>query len=693
MGYRYNPITGELEDDGLGDGSDWSGYANATGSELSNLYANDPTVDWSGYGNLTSAEAKSLADTVAANEAAAGMGTDFFAKLLNSGKSLFTKPGTSDIDYGKLLTIGAGLYGASKSNNQTQPVGYQGKIPKYTATRQAPDAAGRLSGNVTYAPAVAKAEGGSLESGGFVIPADVVSHFGNGSSEAGLKLLKQRLGATPIKGHGDGMSDSIKTTIDGRQPARVANEEAHMTKAQVDAAGGAKKLYAMMERIRQARTGSKEQGKQINPSKFMPGGAVGYADGGAVPSFAGTTGSTIPAGTTGVESSLSNWAGDYVTDMLGKGQALSEMPYEQYKGDLTAGPSALQTKAFTAADTLQTPAAIAQAAKTSGDIASKALGMGYSPTQFGNQFNAPAQGTATNFTNQYQAPAAYQTGTFDTDTFGTGQAQQYMNPYLKAALDPQMAELQRQNQIANLTANSKLTGAGAFGGGRQAIMNSENQRNMMQQMNTTLGQGYNTAYDKAMSQFNADQQRRQAAQSATEQSRQFGASQAATAAQLQAQYGLSAQQAQEAARQFGQNQAMTAAQSAAQYGLAGQQATEASKQFGANYGLQGLQAALQAAQTQGSLGAQQNQTDLANINAQAALGATQRGITAEGLAAQKAAFEEARLNPFKMVQFQQSLLSGLPLAAQTYNQAPTNNLTQFSDAATTIGNLLKKLGQ
>jgi hypothetical protein len=268
-----------------------------------------------------------------------------------------------------------------------------------------------------------------------------------------------------------------------------------------------------------------------------------------------------------------------------------------------------------------------------------------------------------------------------------------MNPYLSAALDPQLKELQRQNQLANIGNSAQLTRAGAFGGGRQAIMNTENQRNMLDKTNQLVSQGYNTAYDRAMSQFNADQQRQQAAQSATEQSRQFGASQAATAAQLQAQYGLSAQQAQEAARQFGQNQAMTAAQSTAQYGLAGQQATEASRQFGADYGLKGLQAGLSAAQTQGQLGTAQQQADINNVRTLADLGNVQRGITSEDIAANKAQFEEARLNPYKMVQFQQSLLSGLPLAAQTYNQAPTDNLTQFANAATTINKLLAALKQ
>jgi hypothetical protein len=50
-----------------------------------------------------------------------------------------------------------------------------------------------------------------------------------------------------------------------------------------------------------------------------------------------------------------------------------------------------------------------------------------------------------------------------------------------------------------------MTQAGAFGGGRQAIMNSENNRNLMQEMNKTVGQGYANAYDKAMGQFNTEQ--------------------------------------------------------------------------------------------------------------------------------------------------------------------------------------------
>jgi hypothetical protein len=111
---------------------------------------------------------------------------------------------------------------------------------------------------------------GGLADGGFVVPADVVSHLGNGSTDAGLQHLQNRMGARPIRGAGDGMSDSIKTTIEGKQPARIANGEAYIPPEVVKQRGGAKNLYAMMDKVRKERTGTKKQGKQINPSRYLP---------------------------------------------------------------------------------------------------------------------------------------------------------------------------------------------------------------------------------------------------------------------------------------------------------------------------------------------------------------------------------------------------------------------------------------
>jgi hypothetical protein len=87
----------------------------------------------------------------------------------------------------------------------------------------------------------------------------------------------------------------------------------------------------------------------------------------------------------------------------------------------------------------------------------------------------------------------------------SGIAGQYMNPYLQNVLDPQMAELRRQAQITQMKNAGNVTGAGAFGGSRQAIMDAETQRNMMQEMNKTVGAGYANAYDKGMNQFNMEQ--------------------------------------------------------------------------------------------------------------------------------------------------------------------------------------------
>ena len=110
---------------------------------------------------------------------------------------------------------------------------------------------------------------GGLKEGSFVVPADVVAHLGNGSSDAGLKMLAKKYGASPIKGPGDGMSDSIPTTIGGKQPARVADGEA-VIPAEVVKKVGPNKLYRMMDQVRKARTGTTKQGKEINPTRYMP---------------------------------------------------------------------------------------------------------------------------------------------------------------------------------------------------------------------------------------------------------------------------------------------------------------------------------------------------------------------------------------------------------------------------------------
>ena len=257
---------------------------------------------------------------------------------------------------------------------------------------------------------------------------------------------------------------------------------------------------------------------------------------------------------TGSESSLSNWAGDYVTDMLGKGQALANQPYQAYTGPLSAGQSTAQQAAFQGVGNLSVPTGQMGAA-------------GFQPQKFTAQA-----------------------------------AQDYMNPYLQSALNPQIEEARRQAQITRLGDANRLTQAGAYGGSRQAIMESELNRSLGQNLANITGQGYQTAYDKAMQQFNTEQ----------------GA----------------AQQAQNLTNQYG----------------------------------------LQALQNQANLGAQE------------------RAIQAEGIAADIAQFEEERDFPYKQTQYQQSLLQGLPLAAQSYSYAKPSQLSELLGGSGGLMGLLQSFG-
>jgi len=245
----------------------------------------------------------------------------------------------------------------------------------------------------------------------------------------------------------------------------------------------------------------------------------------------------------GGESSLSSWAGPYVTDMLAKGQALSNTPYQAYQGPLTAGTSGLQQQAFSGLAGLALPSNM---------------------------------------------------GAYTPQTFGAEQAQQYMNPYLQASLDPQIAEARRQAEISRVQNASRMAQAGAFGGSRQAILEAEGQRNLGTKLADITGTGYNTAYDKAMAQFNTEQGRQQTAQEQTNK------------------YGMDV------------------------------------------------------------------------MGAQMGAGAVERGITAEDVAARQAQFEAERDDPFKKVQYQQSLLQGMPLATTAYSYQQPSAL---SNAMGTAGGL------
>jgi hypothetical protein len=119
--------------------------------------------------------------------------------------------------------------------------------------------------------------GGDMADDAFVVPADVVSALGNGSTDAGVRLLNQYLGqAMPIEGEGDGLSDDVPATIEGSQPARVADGEVYVPPEIVAQLGngdperGAAMLYVMMDKIREAAHGKSDQQAEVSPEQVMP---------------------------------------------------------------------------------------------------------------------------------------------------------------------------------------------------------------------------------------------------------------------------------------------------------------------------------------------------------------------------------------------------------------------------------------
>ena len=272
--------------------------------------------------------------------------------------------------------------------------------------------------------------------------------------------------------------------------------------------------------------------------------------------------------------SLAPWAEPYVTEMLGRGEALAAEPYTGYTGPLTAGASDLQNNYFQGIGALSAPA-----------------GMGaFNPTSF--------TGAA------YATPTAQQAadGQMGAYTPASGNVlQEYMTPYLQGALQPQYDAAMRQAQIQQLAMQSQYGKAGAYGGARQAVAGAELDRGLLDRMSGITGQGYQDAFTAAQNQFN------------TEQDRQ-----------------------------------MTAQQRTNQYGM-----------------------------------------DV--LGAQGDAGGLQRAIEAEGIAADMGQFQEERGDPYKKVQYMQSLLQGLPVEALSREFVEPSDLANILSYAGAGAGILEDL--
>ena len=194
-----------------------------------------------------------------------------------------------------LATLAGGILGGLGSNASwaqpnIQKTGYQGGIPSLTAVRE------QVPG--TYDPSRRPGSRGQeyFTQTQFSSPSDVATARASAAEEAKAAEARNKERAQPrpvaeyaaggianlakgqyLGGATDGMADKIPATIEGKQPAKLSHGEfvipadvvGHLGNGNSEA--GAQRLYDMMDRIRTARTGTKKQGKQINPNKFMPG--------------------------------------------------------------------------------------------------------------------------------------------------------------------------------------------------------------------------------------------------------------------------------------------------------------------------------------------------------------------------------------------------------------------------------------
>jgi len=302
---------------------------------------------------------------------------------------------------------------------------------------------------------------------------------------------------------------------------------------------------------------------------------------------------------TGLESSLSPWAGPYVTDMLGKGKALAETPYQEYGGELVAGASPLQSRAFQGLGSLGIPQATMSGTFSGSPYtpptSESILDIGFTATPE-QQAQIQAYGDASMAgRNYFDSPA--QSQGLGTGIMGLMQGQQpntiqqYMNPYLETALAPQYAQAQKDFQKAQRDLQGRYAQAGAYGGSRQGVAEGELMSGALQNLSQITGRGYEQAYDKAVDQFTKDR----------------------------------------------------------------------------DYGLGALR-------------------DIADM------GAEERQIRQQGNIADIAQFEAERDDPFKKLQYQQSLLQGLPISTQAYNYTEPSGLQQAAGGAGSVLDLMDRLG-
>ena len=350
--------------------------------------------------------------------------------------------------------------------------------------------------------------------------------------------------------------------------------------------------------------------------------------------------STAPTSTETISTTIPSWAKELSQRMLGYGAALTfpkqkidpatgqpmldasgnpilETGFQPYAGELVAGESPLQKQAISDLSQMQVSPQTAQATGFTGLAALQAQDLArYRPLSSRREY--------------YQSPFMQQGG-----------LDPYMSPYMQGVVEQQkkQAIADYSRQLPGMAAAAAR--AGAKGGTREALLQSEGQRALNEQLQTIQATGLQNAYQQAT------------------------------------------------------QQAMQDAATRAQYGIAGTQLGEQSRQFGAGLGMQGLQQQLAAAGQLGQLGQQQFQQQSGILSAQLGAGAQQQAQKQAQLSSDYQRFIDEMTYPYKQLEFMSNLLRGIPSSDKTTStySAPPSTIGMLTGITGGLGGLFGGLGK
>jgi len=427
-----------------------------------------------------------------------------------------------------------------------------------------------------------------------------------------------------------------------------------------------------------------------------------------------------------VTTNIPDWAQEYATKMLGRAAALTEPVldpatglyrprYTPYGGQLVAGLNPMQERAMLDIAGMEVSPEVGQAVGFTGLAALQAQDRAkYDPIAAQQYFQSPEMGQVDLDFERVAAPERtdYRMAAperVSAEKFGAEQMREYMSPYMEGVV-----ERQKQGAIQDYLKQLPGMGAaaaraGARGGTREALLESEARKGLSQRLGDIEAQGLQQAYQQAAGQFGADRAAQMQAalanqatgMTASQQDLQAQIQQAQFAAQQALQAGNTNQaaqlqkQAQDLQQQQSLNQlAMQGAGLGAQYGLAGAQLGEQSRQFGAGLGMQGLQQQLAAAGQLGQLGQQRYQQKAGISQAQLGAGAQARDVEQQKLSTLYQQFMDEQQAPYRQIGFMSDILRGTPTSAYTTTmyQQPPSTLGQIGGIAGGLGTLFGNLG-